>query len=77
MDSRLKDLYGLADQQHLAQLYLRELSEQCANLELRVMEIAEALPDEQREILECYMDLRNELEYQSVKVAMKVAKGKS
>ena len=77
MDDRLLDLYALADREYLSQVYLQELSEQCGHLELQVREMMENLPLTQQQILESYMDLRNELEYQSVKAAIRMAKGKS
>lgn len=76
MDARLMDLYALADEENLGQIYLQVLSEQCGHLEEQVREIMEELPASQQQILQSYMDLRNELEFQSVKVALKVAKGK-
>ena len=77
MDDRLLDLYALADREYLSQVYLQELSEQCGHLELQVREMMENLPLTQQQILESYMDLRNELEYQSVKAAIRMAKGES
>ena len=77
MDDRLLDLYALADRENLGQLYLQDLSEQCSNLEMRLREIMEHLPQADREILASYIDLRDELEFQSVKTAIKVAKGNS
>lgn len=76
MDARMMDLYALADRENLSQMYLQELSEQCGHLELQLIGIMENLPTDKRKILEAYIDMRNELEFQSVKVALKVAKGK-
>lgn len=76
MNDRLLDLYALADREHLGQSYLQDLSEQCGYLELQVIEIMEKLPLRQQDILKNSIDLRNELEFQSVKAAIKVAKGK-
>lgn len=75
MDDRLLDLYVLSDREHLAQIYLQELSERCGYLESQIREMMESLPTGQGQILESYMDLRNELEFQSVKIALKIAKG--
>lgn len=77
MEARLADLYPLADRELQGQIYLQDLSEQCAHLELQVLKIMQKLPPSERQILQAYIDLRNELEFQSVKIAMKLARGKS
>ena len=73
MEIRLADLYPLADQELHGQIYLQDLSEQCANLEGKVIGIMDRLSSYDRQILETYIDLRNELEYQSVRIAIKLA----
>lgn len=74
MDERLNDLF-YAPRQYLPQdVYLQDLAEQCAHLEERVRVLAEKLSDDDRELLECYLDLRDELEYQSVKTALRFSK---
>ena len=55
-------------------VYLQELAEQCARLEERVRALAEKLSDNDRQLLEGYLDLRDELEYQSVKTALRFSK---
>lgn len=74
MDNRLQDLYHIPDHILPQDLYLLDLSEQCARLELRVRSIAQSLPPEQRQLLEDFLDLRDEMEFQSVKVAMQYGK---
>ena len=76
MDDWMLDLFALADREYLGQVDLQELSEQCGYLELQIREMMENFPVSQRQILESYMDLRNELEFQSVKVALRIGKGK-
>lgn len=76
MEDRLSDLYTLADKELSPQIYLQDLSEQCANMEQKVRKIMEKLSRSDRLVLQGYIDLRDELEYQSVKVAMKLSKGK-
>jgi hypothetical protein len=74
MDERLNDLY-YAPRQYLPQdVYLQELAEQCARLEERVRALAEKLSENDRQLLEGYLDLRDELEYQSVKTALRFSK---
>ena len=74
MDSRLKNLYTIPEQVVEQDIYLLDLSEQCAVLEERVRNLARTLPPEQRSLLEDYLFLRDELEFQSVKVAMQFGK---
>lgn len=51
-----------------------DLAEHCAHLEARVRGIMEKLSPEDRETLESYLDMRDELEYQSVKTALRYSK---
>lgn len=74
MDSRLKDIYTIPERVLEQDIYLLDLSEQCAVFEERVRNIAQALPEDQRQTIEVYLDLRDDLEFQSVKVAMQYGK---
>ena len=74
MDSRLKNLYTIPEQVVEQDIYLLDLSEQCAVLEERVRALACTLPPEQRALLEDFLNVRDELEFQSVKTAMKFGK---
>lgn len=74
MDSRLADLYRIPENVVEQDIYLLDLSEQCAHLEDRVRAIAHSLPLKQRQIIEDYLNTRDELEYQSIKVAMAYGK---
>lgn len=74
MDERLNDLYKAPRQFVPQDVYLQDLAEQCACLEERVRTMAEKLSDEDRELLEGYLDLRDELEYQSVRTALRFSK---
>ena len=51
-----------------------DLAEQCAHMEARVRELMIRLPAFDRELLESYLDIRDELEFQSVKVALRFSK---
>ena len=51
-----------------------DLSEQCARLEEQVRTIASLLPPKEQQIIEAFLDIRDELEFQSVKVAMQFGK---
>lgn len=74
MDNRLTDLYQIPEHVLPQDIYLSDLSEQCARLEERVRVIAGRLPPKERQVLESYLDIRDELEFQSVKVAMQFGK---
>ena len=74
MDSRLNDLYMIPKTVVEQDIYLLDLSEQCAVLEERVRTLARTLPPEQRNVIEAFLDIRDELEFQSVKVAMRYGK---
>lgn len=74
MDSRLENLYTIPEHVVEQDTYLLDLSEQCAALEERVRALARTLPTEQRCTIEAFLDIRDELEFQSVKIAMKFGK---
>lgn len=74
MDSRLRDLYTLPDLQMEQEIYLLDLSEQCAYLEERLRYWMETLPEQQKQLLESYIAARDELEFQSVKRALRFGK---
>ena len=74
MDERLNDLYRLPPQSLPQDIYLMDLAEQCAHMEVRVRELMIRLPAFDRELLESYLDIRDELEFQSVKVALRFSK---
>lgn len=74
MDDRLAELYRIPEHVLPQDLYLMDLSEHCARLEERVLDIVSRLPRKQRETVEAYLQIRDELEFQSVKVAMQFGK---
>ena len=74
MDERLTDLYTIPEGVLPQDIYLLDLSEQCSRLEIQVRSIAQMLPAKQRQVIEAFLELRDELEFQSVKVAMQFGK---
>lgn len=74
MDNRLHDLYTIPESVVPQDIYLLDLSEQCTRLELQVRSIARTLPPRQRQTIEAFLDARDELEFQSVKIAMQYGK---
>ncbi len=75
MDSRLVDLYQFPREPTQEDIYLEDLAAQCSHLENRVLCIADSLSPNDRAALEAYIAVRDELEYQSVKRALKIGKG--
>ena len=76
MDRRLSDLYTLADPQEQQDLYLLELRDHCARLENQLLEAAEQQSFEWQMMIEGYIAVRDELDFQSVKAALRFAKKK-
>ena len=69
--SDLCDLHELCGEQNV---YLWELREHCDRIEQQLLDISYDLPIEQRMMIEGYIDLRNELEFKSVKLALRFGK---
>lgn len=74
MEERLKELYRIPEKVLPQDSYLQDLAEQCANLEARVLDMMENLSTHDRQVLESYLDMRDELEYQTVKTALRFSK---
>ena len=74
MNERLYDLYHIPSHILPQEVYLMDLAEQCANLEAHVRELAVKLSARDRKMLVGYLELRDELEYQSVKTALRFSK---
>ncbi len=74
MDPRLSDLYRLPQDLTEQDIYLMDLASHCAYLETQVRAIVDSLPPNEQAILESYLDARDELEFQSVKRALKIGK---
>lgn len=74
MDNRIRDLYTLPNSRDVQELYLLDLSLQCAYLEERVKYVMESMPVQQRQLLEEYISARDELEFQSVRRALRLGK---
>ena len=74
MDERLYDLYRISQNSLPQDIYLMDLAEECAHMEERVRALIVKLPVKDRELLESYLDIRDELEFQSVKTALRFSK---
>ena len=74
MDNRLTDLYHLPDPYGEQNLHLLELQAECSRLEDALVNSAECLPDRVQMLLQGYIAARDELEFQSVKAALRFGK---
>ncbi len=74
MDERILDLYRLPNISEYEDVCLLSLRENCAVLEARLQEIIERLPEQDRRIIEAYLDMRNDLEVETVKTALRWGK---
>ena len=74
MDAHITDLYKLPNIAQFEDLDLLTLSESCAILEEQVYQIARALPDGKRQVIEAYISMRNDLEVETFKTALRWGK---
>ena len=74
MNERLVDLYNLDIMRHLESVHLPSLVAKCDALEQCVYEIAKSLSEEKRTAIQNYIDMRNNLEFETVKAAMRYSK---
>lgn len=74
MDQRLEALYEIPNIKDYEDICLQTLRESCASLESRLQELSERLPEHDRQIIEAYLNIRDELEFQSVKTALRWGK---
>ncbi len=74
MEDRIVDLYRVPNVEEYEDMHLMTLREQCLALEEKLEKVMEGMPLSDRQILESYLDMRNELEFQSVKVALRWGK---
>ena len=70
----MKDLYYIPDRCLPQDVHLMDIAEHCVHLEEQVRALSKKLPARDRETLESYLELRDELEYQSVKTALRFSK---
>lgn len=74
MDQRLEVLYEIPNIADYEDTCLQTLRESCASLENQLQELSEQLPEHDRQIIEAYLNIRDELEFQSVKTALRWGK---
>ncbi len=68
MNEKFCPLSGAEERQSL---HLQELGYQCATLEEELLSVAESLPATQRAVIEEYIALRNMLEVESIRAAIR------
>lgn len=71
MEERLHNLYTLPEIEDEQESYILDLRSQCGHLEDRVRRLAASLPIHQQQLLADYIAARDELEFQSVKRALR------
>ena len=71
MQNYLKDLCNAVDIEKAADLDLLALSEQCAVLEERIYALAAQLSKADHQLLQDYIDTRNDLECEALKTALR------
>lgn len=74
MEEKIKDLYLLPDIDRYEDIHLLTLSEQCAALEMRVLELSRTLPEPKRQVIEDYIRTRDDLEFETFKTALRWGK---
>ena len=74
MNKTVRDLYNVPNINEYQDLNLLELSECCAALESQVLVIARSLPLKERQIIEVYISTRDDLEFETVKTALRWGK---
>lgn len=74
MEDRMIDFYRLPSISEYEEICLLTLRENCSCLEMQVLDILDNLPDHDRQVIESYIDMRNELEFETVKTALRWGK---
>ena len=74
MDQRLEYLYQVPDISDFEDICLQTLRESSASLESQLRELIDRLPEHDRQIIVAYLDIRDELEFQTVKTALRYGK---
>lgn len=68
------DFYHLPNISRYENLSLLSLSERCDALESQVQQIAALLPPDQRQVIEDYIHIRNDLDVETLKTALRWGK---
>ncbi|MBE6982792.1 MAG: hypothetical protein E7435_00675 [Ruminococcaceae bacterium] len=71
MKETLQDFYRLPNINKYEKVCLQSLSEQCNAYEEKVRTIISRLPEKDKQVLETYLSLRNDLEVETFKTALR------
>jgi hypothetical protein len=74
VNDQITELYKLPDIDQYEDLHLLTLSESCKKLEEQVYRIAQRLPENQRQAIASYISLRDDLEVETIKTALRWGK---
>lgn len=74
MKERLSDFYHALGIQECQDIHLLTLREQCDTLEYQIADILDRISYHDRCIIETYIDLRNDLEFESIKTAFRLGR---
>ena len=74
VNQKTKTLYTLPDIEKYEDIHLLTLSENCAVLEEQVLSLTQTLPDQYRLCIEEYIRMRNDLEFETIKTALRWGK---
>ena len=74
LKERLSDFYHGLGIEEYEDCHLLTLREQVDALEYQIFDFLDRMPDHDRYILEAYIDLRNNLEVESIKTALRLGK---
>ncbi len=74
MDDRITDLYRLPHIEEYEDVHLLTLWENCVSLEVQLESAKERMSGQDRQVLECYLAMRDDLEHETVKTAMRWSK---
>ena len=74
MEDRIIELYCIPNIEEYEDVHLMTLREHCIVLEEKLERIKDCMSYDDRQILESYIDMRNELEFQSIKTALRWGK---
>ena len=74
MENGITDLYQLPNITEYEDVHLLTLWENCVSLEEQLEAVKDRMSDYDRQLLECYINMRNDLEQETVKAAIRWGK---
>lgn len=74
MESQITDLYRLPNIAEYEDVHLMTLWENCAVLEQQLEAVKDRMSDHDRQLLEAYLHMRDDLEHETFKTALRWGK---